>query len=275
MPAWLNKVINSLPAIPKISGIPLPGISEIRGLVDGRESVRRALRDAQRDRVKIELQVPSSSRKFAIITNIEQVRKDDLAVSQPMIEGESFPLAFGEHFILSFPSPDGYHTGATRCLGRMKVTVDAQEGVDQEFLPTISAYRLALPESLFVDERRGFPRVRLNLGKLVPMQLYSYDSGEEPVVGELFDISMSGARIHARIAPGDVTAGEALFLKGKLPPPVGEIDELVDITRVDLEARGEPYTIGITFRRRIVGLDEVIRVAQGVQAQRDVKRKSA
>lgn len=227
----------------------------LSGQAEAKNSVRQALLSAHRDRIKIALKITSGNQVVVMASTIEQVREDDLAVSQPMIGGQTHQLASGEEVTLSFVNNGGFYTGQSRCLGRIKIPAGDSDQM-------IFAYRLALPESLGADERRREPRVRLGFKKPIEAQLYAPASTAGPVLGTLMDVSMTGARIDTPLPIGRITPGQALYLKAMLPDPVGLMDELVDVVRIDVDIRSGQHIIGLRFRKRINGLENLIRHAQ-------------
>ena len=250
-------------------------LSKLMGVLSGQggaEATRQTLRQAQRERIKVSLEVTSGKRAVLLVTNIEQVRDDDVIISQPTMGGHHHPLAFGEELRLSLVVNGAYHAGLTRCLGRIKIPGGAPptppansaaataNGAAAEQL--IFAYRLELPGLMGSDNRRKFPRVQLRFERPIEAQLYAPASSHGPVLGTVTDISMGGACIRAAIPPGRVVVGQAIFMKSLLPDPVGLIDELVDVMRVDREVRTGLFSVGICFRRRINGLEDLIRAAQ-------------
>jgi c-di-GMP-binding flagellar brake protein YcgR len=230
-------------------------ISALAGQTDPRQNTKRALQAAHRARVRVALEVPSAGQTVVVTSTIEQVRDDDFIVSQPTVGGLTHPLAFGEAINISFVNQSLYHTGQTRCLGRIKVPAGQGDNV-------LFAYRLAMPDELRVDDRRKQPRVTITLSAMPQAQLYSLLSGEKPHAGYIHDISMTGARILLPQPPQRLMPGDALFLKAALPEPVGLIDDLVDICRIDIDPRTSQCAVGVKFRKRIEGLDVLIRNEQ-------------
>ena len=58
---------------------------------------------------------------------------------------------------------------------------------------------------------------------------------------------------------GSVASGHELFLKSMMPEPIGLVDEVVDVVRVEVDPLTGQHTIGIAFRRKVQGLEEFIR----------------
>jgi c-di-GMP-binding flagellar brake protein YcgR len=226
------------------------------------EDVLHLLQIAQRSRARVGLEVVGSARPQNIImtTFIEQVRDNDIVVSQPSIGGLTHPLAFNETLRLSFFAQGLHHTGQTRCLGRVKVP---SGGGGKQML---FAYSLALPEQLTSEDRRREPRVSLSFEVNPEAHLYAPGS-EGPVLGLIADVSMTGARISTPMPSAGIQPGQEIHLKALLPEPVGLVDEIVHVARVDADSRTGQNTIGVAFGRRIPGMAELIRGTQ-TQAQR-------
>jgi hypothetical protein len=78
---------------------------------------------------------------------------------------------------------------------------------------------------------------------------------------------MTGARISTPMPSAGIQPGQEIHLKALLPEPVGLVDEIVHVARVDADSRTGQNTIGIAFGRRIPGMAELIRGTQ-VKEQR-------
>lgn len=250
MAQWLNKMFGAL-----------------AGQGSSPADVLRLLQSAQRSRVRVSLEVIGSSRPQNVFmtTFIEQVRDSDIVVSQPSIGGLTHPLAFNETLRLSFFAQGLHHTGQTRCLGRVKVP---SGGGGRQML---FAYSLALPEQLTSEDRRSEPRVSLSFDVNPEAHLYGPDS-EGPVLGSIADVSMTGARICTPMNGAGIQPGQEIHLKAMLPEPVGLVDEIVHVARVESDSRTGQNTIGIAFARRIPGLAELIR---GTQTREQRLRRTA
>jgi len=239
MPVWLSKVMSAL-----------GGQSAVR------DSVHATMQEAQRLRTKIALEVISGARGSVLATVIEQLDGESLIISQPSVGGLTHPLAFGETMKISFSQNNQHHVGQCRCLGRVKIA--AGNGHPEHLL---FAYRLSMPESLQVEDRRREPRVNVDLGRTIEAQLYS-PRLQGPLLGTVQDISMTGARIRSAMGVGSVASGHELFLKSMMPEPIGLVDEVVDVVRVEIDPTTGEHTIGIAFRRKVQGLEEFIRQHQ-------------
>lgn len=233
--------------------------------------VLRLLQIAQRSRVRVSLEVVNGQRSGNVImtTFIEQVRDNDIVVSQPSIGGLTHPLAFNETLRISFFAQGLHHSGQTRCLGRVKVPSGGRPGGGggQQVL---FAYSLAMPTDLNSEDRRREPRILLSFDVNPEAHLYGPGS-EGPVLGSIADVSMTGARINTPMPSAGITPGQEIHLKALLPEPVGLVDEIVHVARVDLDSRTGQNTIGIAFARRIPGLAELIR---GTKTQTERLRRA-
>ena len=240
MGAWLSKVMHAI-------------------LADPHEAVRQPLQAAQEDRAKTTIELLSGGEPSVMTTIIEQVRSDDIVISQPMVGGHTYPLAFGEQVRFNFAVNNVAYTGNSRCLGRVKIASggDMADRTNSETL--IFAYRLALPKSLDSDDQRKHPRVQLGVEYQVEAQLYAPDSVSGPLVGRLTDLSMGGARLITSMPVMFMFPGQSLFMKTAMADPVGLLDELVEIALIETDPKTGETSIGIRFRRKIGGLAELIR----------------
>jgi hypothetical protein len=238
MGAWLSKVMHAI-------------------LADPHEAARHPLLAAQEDRAKVTLELLSGGQPSVMSTIIEQVRQDDFVISQPMVGGHTYPLAFGENVRFNFTVHNVTYNGVSRCLGRIKIASGGSANSRGDAL--IFAYRLAVPKTLESDDQRKQPRVQLEIEHQVEAQLYAPDSISGPLLGRLVDVSMSGARVVTSMPVMFMFPGQSLFLKTIMSEPVGLIDELVEIARIDTDPKSGETSIGISFRRRIEGLAELIR----------------
>lgn len=226
------------------------------GHASSRPAVLDALQAALRNRCKVFLEAPDQG--IVAATNVEQITADGIIIAQPAIGGMTYPLAFGESLKLSFVDQRTNLTGQTRCLGRVKIA-SGNGGA------TLFAYRLALPSRLRVEERRTEPRSEIDFAAAPEAQLYS-GSLLKPLAGRLTSISVIGARMHIAAPLSNLSMGQQLYLKFTLPEPVGLIDEVVQVERMDLDRRNGTHTIGVTFKRRVDRLAGVMRSLVGGQA---------
>jgi hypothetical protein len=215
---------------------------------DTRGLVRAALQQALRNRCKVYLEAPQG---VVAATQVQQVSLDELIISQPSIGGLTYPLAFGETLKISFVDQTTNLTGRTKCLGRVKV--NAGSFTDGK-IGTLYAYRMGMPESLKSEERRHEQRAEI-IPEIAPdAQLYA-GSITRPVLGKLTSISMGGACIHTDMPINSLSLGQEIYLKSTLAEPVGILDEVVEVNRLEPDRRTGMNVVGVTFRRRLDRLD--------------------
>jgi c-di-GMP-binding flagellar brake protein YcgR len=243
MAEWLSKVMSKV------------------GLPDARAAVREALQTALRKRCKVYIESPDQN--VVALTQVQQIEGNEIVIAVPSIGGMTYPLAFGEALKISFVDDRANVAGATRCLGRVKVR--AGDG------KTLFAYRIALPEALTTEERRADTRVELPLTIAPEAHLYS-GKMPAPVIGRITSISMSGARISTDTQPRGVSEGQELYLKFMLPEPVGLVDEVVEVQRIDSEPQQRTFHVGVTFHRRLERLAALMRPQHAVHAQQQHRR---
>ena len=240
-------------------------IRTLNSPVGAEQSVRRLLSVAQRDRAKLALEVATGAHTLVMTTTIEQVRDDDFVISQPVIGALTHPLAFGEDIKIGFVHSAVHYSGHSRCLGRIKIPSggSGKSGRGEE-VQVLYAYRLTLPDSFRAEDRRAEPRVQVGLAGPIEAQLYAPSADEGPVLGNIVDISMAGARIITQSISGRIGPGRALYLKAMLPEPAGLLDELVNVVRVDCDSRTGQCTIGLRFQRRVEALERLLRASRHV-----------
>lgn len=227
-------------------------LSKILGRVakkpDTRGPVREALHAALRARSKLYLESPDQG--IVSATLIEQVTADEIVIAQPSIGGLTYPLAFGETLGVSFVVERTHHSGRTKCLGRVKVQAGGRG--------SLFAYRLSIPESLTSEERRVAPRTEI-MPEIAPdAQLYA-GASNTAVLGQLTSVSMSGARIHTAQPLSALSLGQEVYLKCTMPEPVGVLDEIVEVQRLEPDRRTGLNIVGVQFRRRIDRLELLMR----------------
>lgn len=226
-------------------------MNAISGQPESDPAVRQALDAARQGRARLALEIRSGGKPVVMVSTIEQIRDNDLVISQPSVGGMTHQLAFGEPLKLSFAVGTTYQSGASRCLGRVKIPSGHAGG-------TLFAYSIAMPERLDTEDRRNAPRVRMGPRREPEAQLYS-PALKGLVLGKIVDLSMTGALIRTQFPPGKIAAGQHLFLKTSLDEPVGLVDEEVTVIRVINEAGSGHLAIGVQFNRRIEGLEELLR----------------
>ena len=230
MAEWLSKVMSKV------------------GIPDARAAVRESLQAALRNRCKVYIESPDQG--VVALTQVQQIEGNEIVIAVPSIGGMTYPLAFGESLKISFVDDRVNVSGQTRCLGRVKVpTGDGK---------TLFAYRIALPDSLVTEERRADARVELPADIAPEAHLYS-GRMPAPIVGRVSNISMSGARITTSGALRGLAPGQEVYLKFMMPEPVGLVDEVVEIHRIESDARQGTHQIGVSFHRRLERLAALMR----------------
>lgn len=235
-------------------------ISKVGG-PDARSAVREALQAALRNRAKVYIESPDQG--VVALTQVQQISDEEIVIAVPSIGGMTYPLAFGETLKVSFVEDRTNMTGASRCLGRVKVP--AGDG------KTLFAYRIALPESMQVEERRADSRVELPMDIAPEGHIYS-GKLPLPIVGRITNISMSGARMTLTAPARGITIGQEVYIKFMMPEPMGLVDEVVEVQRIENDPRSGKYEVGVSFHRRLERLALLMRPNVGASTQH---RKSA
>lgn len=242
-------------------------ISALGGEAEDRTRVLHLLTQAQRTRAKALLEVVAAGQTAVLATIIEQVREDDLIISQPTIGGLTHPLAFGETMTISVALNGTMHTGETQCLGRVRIPAGAgTSGAAPSADAMLYAYRLTLPEKMAAKDRRGENRFVLRFSGEVEAQLYAHAVMDGPIIGRIENLSMSGASIVTNLPPNRLERGRMLYLKSKLPEPGGLIDDLVTIARVETDSATGQTIIGVQFHRRLESVEALMRGAKTAAA---------
>ncbi|MDY7110367.1 MAG: PilZ domain-containing protein [Planctomycetota bacterium] len=226
MSDWLSRLRNAL-----------------QGRPDGAVDVRKTLLAAQRSRARIELEPlrPTATLDLVLATTIEQVHRDAFVISQPVMGGTVRPLARYEPYHLSFTGPDGRTTGQTHALGRTRVRAGGGG--------MIYGYRLALPEALYVIDPRRELRMLLEEDLVVEAELQVLER-RVPVQALVQDLSPSGACLRCRHAEAPVRKGGQAQLRLKLPEPIGELIETVNVVSVEREADAPGCAVRVLFEKK-------------------------
>jgi hypothetical protein len=247
MAAWLNKVADALTG----------------NAADGEPSVRRLLDRVRRARSRLELDhVHARDEPHAVmITTIEQLGDDDLVIAPPSIGAQARPLTTGERLRLAFQGPNGRLAGETRVLGRIKLLSGGGD--------VFYGYRLEIPPSLEANERRVGRRVPVGIDLAPRAELFRPEAGSElPLRGVVQDISSTGLLIRCPNARGKVSLDDRLFLKVTLPPPVGALDEMVRIARLESGATRDEHLVGVRLERRLDRLAALVQQLESLRRKR-------
>lgn len=227
----------------------------LEGRPDGAVDVRRSLLAAQRSRARVQLEPlrPTAQLDLVLATTIEQVRRDAFIVGQPVMGGTVRPLARYEPYRLSFSGPRGRTTGQTHALGRIRIR-SGGKGV-------IHAYRLALPDALYVIDPRRELRMLLEEDFVLEAELQILDR-QIPLQALVKDLSSSGACLKCRNAAAPARPGQQAQLKLKLPEPVGEIMETVNIISSDSDPDSPGCTVRVVFEKKNQAIAAALRDAR-------------
>ncbi|MEE8154505.1 MAG: PilZ domain-containing protein [Phycisphaerales bacterium] len=249
MPAWLTSVKRALGAGP-----------------NAQERVYLLLKEAYRARTTLELEPLNQAgfHKLVLAATIEQVRDDDLIISQPLIGALNHPLATGEELLISFGVDSvGGVSGKTQALGRVQIPSGGAQ--------LLFGYRLAMPAVLRADERRRHRRVTFGSGPAPAAALYPR-SKDTPLRGIVLDISVGGMLIRILHKPeSELALQQRVHLSVQLPPPVGVVDEDVTVVRIAPSANRTNNYVGVAFDGEVEGLADLVhRLEEGRHAPRAV-----
>ena len=237
MAAWLSSVKRALGAGP-----------------NAKERVRLLLKEAYCARTTLDLEPLNQAglHKLVLAATIEQVREDDLIISQPLIGALNHPLATGEELLMSFGVGSvGGVSGKTQALGRVQVPSGGPR--------LLYGYRLAMPAVLCAGERRRHRRVTFGSSPPPAAALYPRPK-DAPLRGILMDISIRGMLIRILHEPEcELALQQRVRLSVQLPPPVGVLDENVTVVRVAPSANRTNNYIGVAFDGEVEGLEDLVR----------------
>jgi len=247
---WLNKMKQAL-----------------NGEAGSSAMVRKELQAMQRSREKLTLEplsAPSSS-SDALACVVEQVRENDLVISQPSAGALTRPLATGERLALSFASSRGLCTGEARVLGRIKLP----SGGNKLFF----GYRLSMPERLDVLDRRGHRRIPLDRGVAPHVHLMTLPGETTDVLcasisGSIVEISLSGMQVKLDGSAGPVNPGSKLILNADFPLPVGTISHPVKVVRFDHDPQTGVTRLGLKFESPVPNLPQFLTAYESRMARR-------
>lgn len=224
------------------------------------ESVRRVHRllvEAYRTSTKIELEPLSQSslHKLVLIATIEDVRENEIIISQPLVGSLNHPLATGEHFRFLINSKSlGHLSGKTESLGRIEI--------ESSEARMIYGYRMSLPASLRVATSQKKLRVRFGSGPPPSVALYLRRKCI-PLRGTVQDITPTGMLIQVlHKGEQELELGQKVHLSVHLPEPVGSVGVEVTIIRLAPSSNKVNNYIGVSFAREIEGLETLIKKMQ-------------
>jgi c-di-GMP-binding flagellar brake protein YcgR len=223
---------------------------------DSMDEARELLRTAYADRVKLKLEPLKTSVENATVmtATIEQVRQDDVIISQPVIGGVARPLVAGETLRISLSLKSaGRLSGEVEVLGRHKIPSGGNE--------PLQGYRLSLPEELGDEDRRSSKRREMASNLAREVELYR-GGKDEPIRGVVQNLSIGGMQIRTHDSEPRLRPGERVRLVVHLPPPVGGLNRMVTVARLAGNRNPRHRVIGIAFEREIPGLAELLAKGQ-------------
>ena len=234
-------------------------ISKLARVLSGEDSpdgARELLQAAYADRVKLKLEPLKTSVENATVmtATIEQVRQDDVIISQPVIGGVTRPLVTGETLRISLSLKSaGRLAGEVEVLGRHKIP----SGGDAP----LQGYRLSLPQELSDEDRRSSKRREMASNLAREVELY-HSGDDEPIRGVVQNLSIGGMQIRTHDSQPRLRPGERVRLVVHLPPPVGGLNRMVTVARLASNRNPRHRVIGIAFERGIPGLAELLAKGQ-------------
>jgi c-di-GMP-binding flagellar brake protein YcgR len=240
--------------------------STLSGEAEVTAHVRRELQAMQRSRSRLVLEIvsPATTQREALATVVEQVRDQDIIISQPSAGAHTLPLAAGERVMLHFPVSGGVNAGEARVLGRIKLP----SGGKRMFF----GYRLTIPTRFQTIERRLHPRYMFDKAiaphvRLVPT---TNDSSEPApaLSGVLVDISLGGAQVKIEGDAPAVKLGTKLVVSAELPKPVGAIEHPVTVMRTEHDSIANMTRVGLQFDVAVPNLPQLLALLQSLNARR-------
>jgi hypothetical protein len=239
--------------------------SAFSGEADVSASVRRELEAMQRLRSKLVVEVmnPARTTRETLAAIVEQVRDQDVVISQPSTGALTRPLAAGERVVLQLPAPGGVNAGEARVLGRIKLP----SGGKRMFF----GYRLTIPERFQFIERRLHPRFALGRAALRAQLAPIADETAEvsaALSGLLVDISLGGAQVMLEGEAAAPKPGTTLTLTANFPAPVGSIAHPVTVARAEHDASTNVTRIGLQFDAPVPNLDAFLDVLKSANARK-------
>ena len=248
MATWLSKVKSAL-----------------TGEAEMALQVRRELEAMQRSRAKLHIEIATAggAAREALASSVEQVRDDDVIISQPSSGATTRPLAAGERVLLQFTAGGGVVVGAARVLGRIKLP----SGGKRMFF----GYHVTIPDRFQIIERRQHERITLDEETAPQVHLMRATPTAEPRTpfsATLVDISVGGAQVRIDADAPMVLHEAKLLLVADFPMPVGSIVHPVTVMRVTQDANSGATRLGLQFDAPVPNLDQFLEVLKTRQARR-------
>lgn len=243
----------------------------LRETIAGRSAERggveamRLLHAAQRVRARIELQEMTTlgaEQTEPMLTTIELVRLDGLAVSQPTIGGLSRQLILNVPLRLMFNLNGRRWSGETCSLGRTRM---ASGGARPLF-----GYRLALPDDLAEEpDRRSLVRVVVGFDLAPRAEIHFLSDAMHHAEGRVHELSESGALIIAPKSIPRIEAGSHVSVDLVLPEPIGAMTVGAEVRHITERMKG--VAIGLLFLSEVPGMPELVRLLE-IRRHRRLKR---
>ncbi len=169
-------------------------------LVDVQSVLDRAV--AERTPCVLVRQDPGT-RPLPIETTLESITAHAIAIGRPSYRPGQKSLAAGERLQLRIELPEGSYIADTAVVAKLESTSGA------------SAYRLARPHSLILEDRRIVDRVSVAYETAPVAELLHAPTHKSIGSGALIDLSVGGVRI--RTSPQVlIRAGDRIVLRAKL-----------------------------------------------------------
>ncbi len=220
-----------------------------------REAVRRRLEEAQQSRTRVDLTLlkPDGEQRDERhpVTTIEQVRDEDVIISQPMIHGRKLPLATNELVRLTLVTASGaVLTGQTKCLGRFRM----QSGGEAPFY----GFRVEFPDTLHIDERRTEQRRSIPPECSPQCELRTLE-GAMPIHGMVENMSTGGLRLRCRNAGDKLALGQVAYVDLELEGASSPFSATVRVCSVEpIGEDAEARFVSVAFDQPQTALEEYI-----------------
>jgi hypothetical protein len=230
------------------------------------DKVRWVLSFVQRSRLSLELSPAlaaagngspeSPPRRIAAM--VEQVDQDSIVISQPTVGTLSHPLINGERLRLTMRGPDGRYEGIAMVRGRAAISAGGGG--------KLYGYRLSLPDSLTLDERRGGHRIPMGFDVWMDAQveLTIEANCEVPkrtltAKASVMDVSIRGMKLKVEESPAEFVKGARVVICFQLPDPTRTLRLPAMIRHVMKPGNRDEAHLGIKFDEEVEPLVEFIR----------------